>query len=41
VALLEEAGLVTKTRKGREQLVRADPQTLAAAREMLEALEQM
>jgi DNA-binding transcriptional ArsR family regulator len=39
VAVLEEAGLITKTRKGREQLVRAEPETLAAARETLEALE--
>jgi DNA-binding transcriptional ArsR family regulator len=41
VAVLEEAGLVTKTRKGREQLVRADPRTLAAARESLRALEDL
>jgi DNA-binding transcriptional ArsR family regulator len=41
VAVLEEAGLVTKTRRGREQLVRADPRTLAAARESLQALEDL
>ena len=39
VAVLEKAGLVSKTQPGREQMVRADPETLAAAREVLEHLE--
>jgi DNA-binding transcriptional ArsR family regulator len=41
VAVLEEAGLVTKTKRGREQIVRADRETLASARELLEALEEV
>jgi len=39
VAVLERAGLVTKERRGREQLVRTDPATVARARRALEALE--
>lgn len=37
VAVLEGAGLVTKTPRGRERLVRADPQTLARAQSLLDA----
>ena len=39
VVALERASLVSKTRRGREQIVRADPETLAAVRETLEHLE--
>lgn len=39
VAVLERAGLVTKKRRGREQLVRADPGALRRAREALDQLE--
>jgi len=39
VAVLERAGLVTKARRGREQLVRTDPAAVARAREALDALE--
>jgi DNA-binding transcriptional ArsR family regulator len=39
VAVLERAGLVTKARRGREQLVRTDPAALARARAALEQLE--
>ena len=39
VAVLERAGLVTKERRGREQLVRADRSALARAREALDRLE--
>ena len=39
VAVLERAGLVTKARRGREQLVRTDPVALARARRALDALE--
>lgn len=35
VAVLERAGLVTKQRRGREQLVRAVPETLRRANELL------
>jgi DNA-binding transcriptional ArsR family regulator len=38
VAVLERAGLVTKQRRGREQLVRADPYALQRARQALDAL---
>ena len=38
-SLLERAGLVTKARRGREQLVRTDPVALARARRALDALE--
>lgn len=36
VAVLEEAGLVTKKAKGRSRLVRADPGQLARARDLLD-----
>lgn len=39
VAVLERAGLVTKQRHGREQLVRTDPDALAWARRALDDLE--
>jgi DNA-binding transcriptional ArsR family regulator len=39
VAVLERAGLVTKARRGREQLVRTDPAAVARARAGLDALE--
>jgi DNA-binding transcriptional ArsR family regulator len=41
VAVLEEAGLVTKHRHGREQRVVGDPAALARARELLLAYEQL
>jgi DNA-binding transcriptional ArsR family regulator len=40
VAVLERAGLVTKARNGREQLVRTDPAAVARARAALDALEE-
>ncbi len=39
VAVLEEAGLVTKQRKGREQLVRGNVDTIRKAYRLLEQLE--
>lgn len=39
VAVLERAGLVRKERRGREQLVRTDPESLRLARRALEQLE--
>ena len=39
VAVLEEAGLVTKERKGREQLVRGNVDTMRQATALLERLE--
>jgi DNA-binding transcriptional ArsR family regulator len=39
VAVLEQAGLVTKQRSGREQLVSTDLNTIRRAREMLDQLE--
>ena len=39
VAVLERAGLVTKERRGREQLVRTDPAAVRRAREALDRLE--
>ena len=39
VAVLEEAGLVTKERKGREQLVSGNVDTLRRASQLLDALE--
>jgi DNA-binding transcriptional ArsR family regulator len=39
VAVLERAGLVTKERRGREQLVRSDPNAVRRAREALDELE--
>lgn len=41
VGVLEAAGLVRKTRRGREQLVITRPGTLASARETLDRLEAM
>ena len=39
VAVLERAGLVTKERRGREQLVRTDTSTLRRAHDLLDQLE--
>ena len=39
VAALERAGLITKERRGREQLVRTDPDAVGRARRVLEELE--
>ncbi|MEU9792530.1 metalloregulator ArsR/SmtB family transcription factor [Streptomyces sparsogenes] len=39
VAVLERAGLVTKQRRGREQLVRTDAEAIARARQALDELE--
>ena len=39
VAVLEEAGLVTKERRGREQLVRTDVDTVGRARALLGGIE--
>jgi DNA-binding transcriptional ArsR family regulator len=39
VAVLERAGLVTKERHGREQLVRTDPDAVGRARQVLDELE--
>jgi DNA-binding transcriptional ArsR family regulator len=39
VAVLERAGLVTKERRGREQLVRTDGDALGRARRVLDELE--
>ncbi|MFF9453822.1 ArsR/SmtB family transcription factor [Streptomyces flaveolus] len=39
VAVLEGAGLVTKQRRGREQLVRTDPAAVDRARQALDGLE--
>jgi DNA-binding transcriptional ArsR family regulator len=39
VAVLERAGLVTKRRRGREQLVRTDPDAVRRARQALDQLE--
>lgn len=41
VAVLERAGLVTKTTRGRERVVRAAPDRLARVRECLQALEKL
>jgi DNA-binding transcriptional ArsR family regulator len=41
VAVLERAGLVTKERHGREQLVRTDPETVGRARQALDELERV
>jgi len=37
VAVLEGAGLVTKKSRGRERIVRADPETIARAQRLLDA----
>src|ERR687898_2503044 len=39
VAVLERAGLVTKERRGREQLVRTDAEAVGRARQALDELE--
>jgi DNA-binding transcriptional ArsR family regulator len=39
VAVLERAGLVSKERRGREQLVRTEPNAVGRARRVLEELE--
>jgi DNA-binding transcriptional ArsR family regulator len=39
VAVLERAGLVTKERRGREQIVRTDPAAVGRARGVLDELE--
>ena len=39
VAVLERAGLITKERHGREQLVRTDPDAVGGARQALDQLE--
>jgi DNA-binding transcriptional ArsR family regulator len=39
VALLDRAGLVTKERRGREQLVRTDSDAVRRARQVLDELE--
>ncbi|MGV1007864.1 MAG: ArsR/SmtB family transcription factor [Dermatophilaceae bacterium] len=39
VAVLQRAGLVTKAPRGREQLVRADPDAVCRARQALDELE--
>ena len=41
VTTLERAGLVSKQRSGREQLVAANPQTLRRANSLLKAFEQL
>ena len=41
VAVLEEAGLVTKERRGREQLVRTDVDTVQRARVLLDGIEEL
>jgi DNA-binding transcriptional ArsR family regulator len=40
VAVLEQVGLVSKVRRGRELLVRSEPETLRRAREALDHLEE-
>ena len=41
VAALEEAGLVSKEQRGRERLVRSNPERIAQARALLLQLEQL
>jgi DNA-binding transcriptional ArsR family regulator len=41
VAALETAGLVTKDPQGRERLVRANPETIARAQQLLDAYEEL
>lgn len=41
VAVLEEAGLVSKQPRGRERLVRGNPERIARARELLDRLEEV
>jgi DNA-binding transcriptional ArsR family regulator len=40
VAVLEQVGLVSKVRRGRELLVRSEPEALRRAREALDQLEE-
>ncbi len=39
VAVMERAGLITKERRGREQLVRTDDEALSRVRQVLDELE--
>ena len=41
VAVLEDAGLVTKHRQGRERIVRGNPERIARARELLTRMEDL
>jgi DNA-binding transcriptional ArsR family regulator len=41
VNVLEEAGLVTKEKRGRERIVRGNPERIARARELLAQLEEL
>lgn len=41
VAVLEEAGLVTKHPRGRQRLVRGEPERVARARQLLAHIEEM
>lgn len=41
VAVLQRASLVTKTQRGREQIVHADLATVARARDLLDSYEQL
>lgn len=41
VAVLQQAGLVSKRRQGRERLVRGNPERIARARELLSQLENL
>ena len=41
VAVLEDAGLVTKERRGRERLVRTDIDTVQRARALLDGIEEL
>ncbi len=41
VAVLERAGLVVRTRQGREQLVRSQPETISRARRLLAEFESL
>ena len=41
VAVLEDAGLITKERRGRERLVRSDVDTVQRARVLLDGIEEL
>lgn len=41
VAVLEDAGLITKERRGRERLVRTDVETVQRARVLLDGIEEL
>ena len=41
VAALEEAGLITKDRRGRERMVRGDPERIRKAQHLLDQFEQL